>query len=249
MDPAVIAPKIESWLRKQLLNASAHGFVLGLSGGIDSAVASVLIKRVCGKNMLAVIMPCHSLEQDIHDACLLAGRFEIPVTSIDLSNVYDLLLASISSSGMEISDLAKANIKPRLRMTTLYSIAQSLNYLVCGTSNLAELALGYFTKHGDSGVDVLPLGDLLKREIRELAKYLDVPREIIEKPPSAGLWPGQTDEDEMGLKYNDIDNFISGHQLTPLSLNDIIQQKISRAEHKREMPPVCKLRDTKLLKR
>lgn len=242
LDPAVITPKIECWLREQLENASAKGFVLGLSGGIDSAVASVLLNRTCGDNMLAVIMPCHSLEKELKDAYLLARKFDIPVTSIDLSAAYDQFLVSITASGMEISDLAKANIKPRLRMTILYSLAQSLNYLVCGTSNQAELALGYFTKHGDSGVDVLPLGDLLKREIRELAQYLGVPRVIIEKPPSAGLWPGQTDEDEMGLKYDDIDNFLSGERLTPVSLNDIILQKIDRAEHKRKMAPICKLR-------
>jgi len=243
--PEEITPKIEYWLLQHLEKASAQGFVLGLSGGIDSAVVSVLLKRICPENMLAVIMPCHSLEHDTQDAYLLAQQFDIPVISIDLSTVYDEFLSSLRSGSVNTSELAKANMKPRLRMTTLYSIAQSLNYLVCGTSNLAELALGYFTKHGDSGVDILPLGDLLKREVNELARYLGVPGRIIEKPPSAGLWPGQTDEEEMGLKYEDIDNYLSGSYVGASSIPDVIGDRIRRAEHKRKMAPICPLRTNK----
>jgi len=104
--------------------------------------------------------------------------------------------------------LAMANIKPRLRMTTLYFFAQNCHFLVCGASNRDELELGYFTKHGDSGVDLLPMGDLLKGEVRLLAGHLGVPAPIISRPPSAGLWPGQTDEGELGATYDEIDRYL-----------------------------------------
>ena len=229
---------IESWLKNKISNAKASGGIVGLSGGIDSALVSVLLHRAVGNNMLAVMMPCHSQQQDLQDAMMLVQQFELPNITIDLSDTYDMFLKNFHNSEINVTKLATANLKPRLRMMTLYLLAQSKNYLVCGTSNKAELTVGYFTKHGDSGSDLLPIGALRKEQVIETAKYLNIPESIIYKAPSAGLWPGQTDEKEMGLTYRDIDNFL---KLCPIpeSVQKKIEEKMYISAHKREMPPVC----------
>jgi NAD+ synthase len=124
-------------------------------------------------------------------------------------------------------------------MTTLYFVANTLNYLVAGTGNRSELSIGYFTKYGDGGVDMLPIGRLVKSEVRALAQELGVPREIIEKPPSAGLWAGQTDEGEMGFGYADLDRYLNdGRQSIPAALASTIERLAQASQHKRAMPPM-----------
>ena len=134
--------------------------------------------------------------------------------------------------------LARANLRPRLRMASLYYFANRLNYLVVGTGNRSELEVGYFTKYGDGGVDLLPLGALLKRQVRALAAHLGVPAPIIEKPPSAGLWEGQTDEGEMGFSYADLDRYLAGGKV-PAALGERIEAMRTASEHKRRPPPVA----------
>ena len=137
------------WLRDELENAHADGIVLGLSGGIDSSVLAALGREALGREkVLGVIMPCHSIEQDEADARLLAESLDVKFIRVDLSGVFDSMLASI---GGEFNSLVKSNMKARLRMVTLYAVAQSKNFLVCGTSNKSEYETGYFTKFGDSG--------------------------------------------------------------------------------------------------
>jgi NAD+ synthase len=132
-----------------------------------------------------------------------------------------------------------ANIKPRLRMTTLYFIANSINYLVAGTGNRSELAIGYFTKYGDGGVDLLPIGHLLKREVREMAKELGVPERVIARPPGAGLWPGQLDEEEMGFTYAELERYLEeGPQAVSPALAVRIERLTRSSDHKRAMPPI-----------
>jgi NAD+ synthase len=237
----VILPKIESWLRNKLEISSSKGCVVGLSGGIDSAVVAVILKRVCQDNMLAVMMPCHSIPQDLADAKLLIETFNIPSAIVDLSSTYDALTRETEKTGTPLSSKAITNVKPRLRMTTLYMLAQSCNYLVCGTSNLVETKLGYFTKYGDSGADILPIGDLLKGEVRDMARHLGIPEQIIDKSPSAGLWEGQTDEKEIGMTYEVIDRYFNGQSVSP-KVTEKILKMIRSSEHKRKMPPVCTLR-------
>ena len=136
--------------------------------------------------------------------------------------------------------LLRANLKPRLRMTTMYYSAQARNYLVLGTTNKSELTVGYSTKHGDGGVDLQILGDLLKREVLEIARYLHIPSVIINKTPSGGLWVGQTDEEEMGISYQQLDDYIQYNQ----GETDVIEriQKLNQiSEHKRQMPPIAKI--------
>lgn len=233
-NPCDMVSIIENWLKIKAEEAHCAGAVLGLSGGIDSAVVSVLLRRVFGMSMLAVKMPCHSLSIDGEHSDLVIKAFDLPWTEIDLSETYDSLLKAL---GMKDGTLACANIKPRLRMTSLYALAQDKGFLVCGTSNKSELTVGYFTKHGDSGTDLLPLGDLTKTEVREIARYLEIPGVILEKPPSAGLWEGQTDEEEMGITYDDIDRYILSDK--ECSAEEKIKSRYLSTAHKRQMPPIC----------
>ncbi|GAB1427007.1 NAD(+) synthase [Aminivibrio sp.] len=238
-DPAMLAETMENWLRKEIARAGARGGIVGLSGGIDSALVAVLLKNVFGSDMLTVYLPVHSMEQDREDALVMVKTFDLPYREVDLSPLYDNFLRSLGEE--EITPLAAANIKPRLRMTALYALAQSENLLVCGTGNRPERYLGYFTKYGDGGADLLPLGDLLKSEVRSVSRYLGIPEPLIEKAPSAGLWTGQTDEEEMGMSYDVIDGYLAEGKG-----DDTITERIERmhtlTEHKRSMPPVCLFR-------
>ena len=136
--------------------------------------------------------------------------------------------------------LPEANVKPRLRMASLYFIANSLNYLVAGTGNRSEITLGYYTKYGDGGVDVLPIGALLKSEVRALARELGVPAPIIEKPPTAGLWVGQTDEAEMGFSYDTLEQYLAeGASAVGAAAAQRIEQLRAASDHKRQMPPIA----------
>ncbi|MGC9372058.1 MAG: NAD(+) synthase [Thermovirgaceae bacterium] len=239
-DPGMLAVTIEEWLENRLRSSGRCGGVVGLSGGIDSAVVAAMLKNVCRCDMLAVIMPCHSLEEDVRDAYRVARALDLPHTLVDLTPVYESLTESVSMIQQSFDRLPLANVKPRLRMTTLYLLGQQHKYLVCGTGNKAELTIGYYTKYGDSGVDVLPLGDLLKGEVREVARYLGVPEEIVSKPPSAGLWKGQTDEGEIGMDYDMIDSYLAGGKV-PEKVRRKIEAMRDRSSHKREMPPVCRI--------
>ena len=236
-NPQYTADFIQNWVKEEVEKANSNGAILGLSGGIDSSVLAVLLNRVFGSKMLALIIPCHSSEQDMIHAKLLSEKYNIPNNVIDITKVYDDYIIEASKL-CEISKLAEANTKSRLRMTTLYAVGQSMNYLVCGTSNKSELTIGYFTKYGDSGSDLLPIADLLKHEIYELAEYLDIPEEIIKKPPSAGLWKGQTDELEIGLPYSVIDHFIVTGE-AEIAAAQKINRMNSLSAHKRATPPIC----------
>lgn len=236
MDTAMLVDKLTQWIRQQVESAKASGLVFGLSGGLDSAVVAGLAKRAYPTSSLAVIMPCYSAAEDAEHARLVAGKFALPVYEVVLDEVYDVFLASIAAVDQtRPQQMAKANMKSRLRMVTLYYLAAQHQYLVVGSSNKSELTVGYFTKYGDVG-DILPLGNLVKRQVRELARYLEVPAEIITKPPSAGLWVGQTDEEEMGVNYEDLDCFIQGGQVSPTVAQRILKLK-QQSQHKRQLAP------------
>jgi NAD+ synthase len=245
---------IVEWLRQQLTQSGAGGFVVGLSGGVDSAVVARLCQAAAPANVVGVIMPCHSERDDDEAARLVASTFHIPTVRVDLAPAYDVLIedlhgavAAIPKAQLEAThsgdDLraraAGANVKPRLRMTTLYFLANTLNYLVAGTGNRSELAIGYFTKYGDGGADVLPIGGLLKSEVQAAARQLGVPPAIVDKPPSAGLWAGQTDEAEMGFSYDSLEKHLTkGPEAVAPALAMRIERLIRRSEHKRTLPPV-----------
>ncbi|MBU3958698.1 MAG: NAD+ synthase [Candidatus Omnitrophica bacterium] len=233
--------KIILWMRRQLKYSGAKGIVLGLSGGIDSASVAALSKEAAGSDkVLALILPIHSQTQDLKDARLVAKKVGIRTKTINLSRIYDNLMQILPKANR----LSQANLKPRLRMLTLYYFANKLNYLVCGTGNKSELLVGYFTKHGDGATDILPLGNLLKTQVRKLAKELGIPRQIIAKSPSAGLWPGQTDEGEIGMTYPELDDILERiekkkrQMLSKKKINKV-KKMIRGSEHKRQGPKIC----------
>jgi NAD+ synthase len=245
-DISQVADKIAAWLRAYALGAGARGYVVGLSGGIDSAVTAALCQRAMGDEVLGVLMPCGSASEDAVMASQVAKAFGLETVTVDLTASFESLLGALPPG---TSDMARANIKPRLRMATLYALGQTRGSLVAGTGNKSELAIGYFTKYGDGGVDVEPLGELYKWQVRLLARHLGVPQPIIDRPPTAGLWAGQTDEREMGMTYDDLDSTLAAIEadqtdgLEPTLLQKV-QHMISTSAHKRAVPPACPLGKT-----
>lgn len=240
-------------MRRQLASTDGRGFVVGLSGGIDSAVVARLAQLAAPGNVVAAILPCHSDPVDEADAAAIAKHFSLATVRVDLSGAYDTLIAAAQPAAQGLPPsirlerpadpigvrLPLANVKPRLRMTTLYFIANSLGYLVAGTGNRSELSIGFFTKHGDGGTDLLPLGRLLKSEVRGLARELNVPPAIIERTPGAGLWLGQSDEEEMGFTYADLERYLDeGPQGVSPAMAMKIERLIRSSEHKRVLPPM-----------
>ncbi|MGB3480508.1 MAG: NAD+ synthase [bacterium] len=231
-----VITRIVEWLKKQLNESQTKGFVLGLSGGLDSAVCAALMKRVTD-NSLGLILPIESDVHDLNDASGMATAISLKTQYIDLTSVYNSLIKFLPDS----NKVALGNIKARLRMVVLYYYANIHNYLVCGTGNKTELTFGYFTKYGDGACDLLPLGDLYKFEVRELAKVLQVPKTIIDKKPSAGLWKGQTDEEEIGYSYDEIDRTLQEIENNQIK-GDIAKKlkfRIEQNEHKRKLPKIC----------
>jgi NAD+ synthase len=235
-----LAEHLTDWIRAEVTAGDGRGAVFGLSGGIDSAVVAALAKQAFPHHTLGVVMPCHSDPRDAEDGALVAHHFGVPSATVDLGPVYDLLVKQLagSSSDLPESRLATANLKPRLRMTTLYAFANQLGYRVLGTGNRSELAVGYFTKYGDGGVDLLPIGSLAKSEVRDLARSLGVPARIVTKPPSAGLWADQTDEGEMGLTYEELDAYLLTGVASP-AVRAKVDAMNAASEHKRALPRVA----------
>lgn len=228
-----------NWIRERVKAAGCTGVVVGESGGKDSATVTALCVRALGKeNVVGITMPCNSLSTDMEHAHLVADAFGIKLIEVNIGGAFTTLKNTIINEH-ELNELAVANIKPRLRMTTLYAVAQTLNYLVVGTDNKSEMVMGYFTKWGDGGYDFNPLSDLTMQEVLELGKELGVPEPILTKAPSAGLWEGQTDEKEMGVTYKAIEEYIKTGTTDPASL-EIIEKTNKRTAHKREMPYMYK---------
>lgn len=243
-----ITHRITSWLYKKVYSAGKTGGVFGLSGGIDSAVTAALCKRAFTDNCLAVLMPCHSNPDDLKDAKLVADHLGIKTVEVDLSASFDAFYSAVAGEEAEkgSQDPAVFNIKPRLRMTTLYYFAQKNNYLVIGTGNKSEILMGYFTKYGDGGVDMEPIGDLTKTAVREIAQHLGLPQSIIDRVPTAGLYSGQTDETEMGMTYEKLDKIIKCLEKGVVpncdsDLYDRVRAVIRKMEHKTQAPPVYKI--------
>jgi NAD+ synthase len=231
---------IEKWMASRVKEAEVKGIVVGLSGGVDSAVVAAIGQRVFKEGALGVIMPCHSNPADKTDALLVANHLGLSHKVADLSTTFDTLTDTLEKASSPLTDMARANLKARLRMATLYGVAQSTSRLVCGTGNRSEWEMGYFTKYGDAGSDLLPLLDLLKCEVRAVAHWLGLPEVIITRAPTAGLWAGQTDEGEMGFTYDDLDRYLATGAAAPETARKI-QALRMRSEHKRHPVPFCKI--------
>ncbi len=222
------------WIQAALASAGANGVVFGNSGGKDSALVGILCKKACD-NTVGLIMPCQSGRNytvDKTDGEALAEKFGIECRVVDVTPIKNAVIDALPGVTAE---LALANVNPRVRMITLYAVAQQENRLVAGTGNRSEITMGYFTKWGDGACDFNPIADLTASEIFEFLKYLGAPESIITKAPSAGLWDGQTDEEEMGLTYAQLDRYI----LTGEADKDVkakVDAANRRTAHKRRMP-------------
>lgn len=236
-----------SWLEEQRKDLyGMEGYVIGVSGGIDSAVVAHLLAKT-GAPVHGVILPSATTsENDIMHAKLVAESAEIEYTLAPISPTYDAFIETMQplfNNEAERQNVIAGNVQARMRMIALYAYAQSHKAVVVGTDNMAEWHMGYFTKFGDGGVDVVPLVHLTKGQVYEMAKHLGVPQVVLDKAPSAGLWIGQTDEDEMGVSYAEIDAYLESG-LNSESVNEAAMERINfwhnRSHHKRMLAPAPK---------
>lgn len=230
--------KRADFIRRIVHGSGAGGVVVGISGGIDSAVSAALCVRALGKeNVVGIWMPIYSQPVHADDAQALAEAIGLNLWTVDLRAVFDQALAAIEPH-QPLTDKSKGNTKARLRMTTLYAVANERGWLVADTCNRSEIYVGYMTKGGDGLADFNPLASLTKHEVRLLAAALGVPDSIIKKPPSADLWAGQTDEQEMGFTYEQLDRYL----ITGEGDSDVIErieEMHRQSAHKRQLMPMC----------
>jgi NAD+ synthase len=240
-----------NFIKHETKKRESDGVIIGMSGGIDSSLATVLaVKALGNQSVFGLLLPDSSVtpKSDTTDAIELAKSLKIKHKVIELNKIKEQLV-----DGLPRNKMARANLLVRLRMSLLYYYAAVMNRLVLGTGDKSEMMLGYFTKYGDGGADLFPIADLYKTEVRSLAQYLGIPAKIIDKKSSARLWKGQTAEGEIGMKYEEIDkillhiehNDINGFSKhTKLNENNISKVKslLEKNEHKQNMPPICKLK-------
>ena len=238
--------RVTKWIREYIESVKADGVVIGNSGGKDSATVIALASTALGKDkVLTVAMPCNSNQSDYEDAKLVAEKFEVPLIEVNLKRTYEELEKELIGKVVPKAEWrekeSKINTKPRLRMTTLYYLAQNLNYLVIGTGNKCESIVGYTTKWGDNACDFNPIGDFTVEEVLQIGKYLGVPDKIINKVPSDGLG-NLTDEEKLGVTYNQISEYIETGK-TEAKAMEIIQKKEKLSEHKRKPIPVYRKKE------
>ncbi len=245
---AQISDFLVRFLNDEVTKTGLEHVVVGLSGGIDSAVVAVLAHHAFGERLLCVKMPSHySSQSSLDDADALVEKFGMKAITCSI----EPLLRAYESEAM--SPLRKGNFSARMRMATLFDISAEQNALVLGTSNKSELMLGYGTLFGDLASAINPIGDMYKTEVFELARYLEVPEVIISKPPSADLWAGQSDEAELGYSYAQIDAVLRRYVEERYSRNELVEEgfdavmvdmiigRIYRNQFKRRMPVIAKL--------
>jgi NAD+ synthase len=236
IDPKEVSIIIKDFIKTYVQNSGCNGVVIGLSGGVDSAVTAILCRDALGKkNVICLFLPDETTpEIDIKHYEVIVKKFGLISVK---RNIIKIIKELTSNCIIKPNKYAMANIKTRTRMILLFEYANMTKNLVCGTSNKSEILTGYYTKYGDGGVDIMPIGDLYKTQILILAKFLKIPKEIINKPPTAGLWKGQFDELELKLKYNQLDKILAGleRKITLEDIANIICVKKSEIERVKKM--------------
>lgn len=248
-DYTVITRKIEKFIFQKINESDSTGIVIGLSGGIDSSVCLALsAKSISNHNILGLILPMKGItpEEDEQDAINLAEQFKIDYRIITLNDIYNSYMKELTDN-----KIAQGNLLARMRMSLIYYHANLLNRIVIGTGDKSEFMLGYFTKYGDGGVDIAPIGDLFKTQIRILAKKLDVPNNIIKKKSSPRLWKDHDAEDELEMTYDEVDKLLYMIDNNSIKENNLSTQdstiikKIKNRQkinyHKLKMPDICKI--------
>ena len=252
INPKEISIIIKDFIKTYVENSGCKSIVLGLSGGIDSAVTALLCSSAIGReNTKCVFLPDGTTPYlDINHQELFVKKFDLLCEKKDISSI---VITMERKCIVKPNEYALANIKARTRMILLFEYANMIKSLVCGASNKSEILVGYFTKYGDSGVDIMPIGDLYKTQVWKLAEYLKIPGELISKPPTAGLIRGQTDEKELKLGYKDLDKILTGLE-QKMDIDEIVNiagvkksevERVKkmriRSQHKRRMPLIPKI--------
>lgn len=210
---------LQEWILATVKSAKKDGVIFGISGGIDSACCLAICNQIKAIKTHIYFLDIASNKEDKDYVNLLAKKFNISIPTINLTKSWKVLAKTLKIKNQDSLN----NIKPRLRMTTLYALAQQHNLLVLGTSNADEMYTGYFTKYGDGGSDLAPIANLTKSDIKAISKILNVPQEIIDRTPSAGLYQNQKDEDELKVTYDEIDKFLLNQKINPKSKQRIMQ--------------------------
>jgi len=256
IDTEKTTAKLVDFIREEVERSGLNGALVSVSGGIDSAVALALTVRALGpERVRALTLPERDItpDRDIADVMSLVRSLDVTCDTVEITSVMSVMREILPL--YDPKDLVCfGNVKARVRMIISYHYANSLGYMVIGTSNRTEWLTGYFTKYGDGGVDLMPIADLYKNQIRQLAIHLDIPEEIVVKAPSGGLWPGQTDEGELGIDYDTLDLILSGMdeempeeeiaEALDVDLTTVqgVFKRVKANEHKRRLPTVLRLR-------
>jgi NAD+ synthase len=247
MDAKKEIDAISKWTKEYVQNARAKRIIVGLSGGIDSSVIACLAVQAVGKeNVIGISLPCQTRDDMKSDARKLANNLGIHFETIEIRKAVGNTAEGVRMAGFEVTPLVLANIKARERMNNLYAVAGATNGLVAGTGNLSELMVGYFTKYGDGGVDIEPIGNYYKTEVYEMAELMpEIPNSVKTKAPTADLWEGQTDEDELGMSYAELDEILkvlnnpNSSKLDTFDIDKItqVERMIFSSVHKNNTPP------------
>jgi NAD+ synthase len=255
IDSPAVKNIISEFLKAQIRASGTEGVVLGMSGGIDSSLVAALCSDCLGEGgVIGLLMPSETTpSQDMQDAESLGETLGIRQEVVEIQSLGNTFV-KVCGSFDSTNRIAKGNLQPRFRMVVLYYYANKLNRIVVGSGNRSELLVGYFTKYGDGGVDILPIGDLYKTQVRQLATFLDLPEVIIQKAPSAGFWPNQTDERELGVEYEILDLILHGlidlkmdceeiaeELKVPRATVDKVSRMVDASQHKRQMPSIPSL--------
>jgi NAD+ synthase len=243
---------IQAFIVHSVRESGRKGVILGLSGGIDSALVAQLCASAIGpERVLALALPDGKGGKDLKDAQKFAKSIGIEFQVVNIGPIAASFEKRLNAGSAD--PIARGNLRARTRMTVLYYGANTENRVVMGTGNKSEILTGYATKFGDAGADFLPIGDLYKTQVREMSMHLGIPEEIVEKTPTAGLWPGQTDEGELGITYAELDRVLLGIELqmepeaiaerasVPLERVRHVEALVASSVHKRKVPLIPKL--------